>query len=68
MKTTFPVSSSKTHLVICALMGAENKSVPTSRLIDAKNTCSVLANALISCPEIPETLAVSMMMLSLTLK
>ena len=67
-KTTFPVSSSKTHLVICALIGAENKFVPISRLIDEKKTCSDFAKALINCPDIPEMLAVSMMMLSLTLK
>ena len=68
LELAFPSSSGATHLVICALIVAEEMYIQTPHRVEEKNTSSVLAKALTILEDTDEKQASMMMMLSFTLK
>ena len=65
---TFPSSTAATHLVIWALMGAEDTPMNTPNAVEAKNTSSDLAKTFTILMEIADPNANKMMILSFRLK
>ena len=67
-QVTLPSSSTDTHLVIWALMGAEDTPMNTPKAVEAKNAPSDLAKAFTILINMAEQKDSNMMMLSLRLK